>query len=156
MFHVCGAWLCPWCLGLDEGLYVCAASTLGTELSPQPTLTCIFKNVCVHVHVCACVCTMVCTSGDQRTTWSQLSPPCGSHDQTQVIRYGGKCLYILCHLANPLLIFLESTIQWYLVYTHIHTHTPRIPLSPQTFTGLYNLLWSIWILPLWSFHKMQL
>lgn len=41
-----------------------------------------------------------CTCGDQKTTWgSHVSPPVGSEDHTQVIRFAVKCLYPLSHLS---------------------------------------------------------
>ena len=80
----------------------------------------------MHVCVCVCVCVcMLCVCVRERETETEtetenmsvevrgqlvtlgsLLPPSGTRNQPQVIRLGGRCLYLLPHLADPVFCLL--------------------------------------------------
>lgn len=75
----------------------------------------------------------------QEVGWKEiLFPLCGSGDQTLLVRLDRKCVYLLCHLTNPQIDFLNI---YFLLFLHWHAylvltappHLTCIHLHPQLF-----------------------
>ena len=57
----------------------------------------------------SCVCNCVSEEvGEQLVKVSSFPPLRGPPDSTQIVRLGATCLYLLCHLLSPSLLFKKS------------------------------------------------
>lgn len=66
----------------------------------------VFLQLFICVFVCVRVCVAVCVEVRGQFEESVLSYHVGGGTRTQVIMLGSKCLYLLSHLAIPVILFL--------------------------------------------------
>lgn len=86
---------------------------------------CVLLSVCVHapVYMHAFVCVLVWTSKDNMNQFSFFHH-LGPEDGTQIIRFGSKSYYPLCHLL--IIPFLKTTIMGSTgqdIYTPLRGHS---------------------------------